>query len=245
MRVAVKFVMIFTTTLITEPALANYVYRAPPIRRAPAPVFHARPIMGRPVMGHPVGHPVIVGSHRLIQGPHHQSVHHGMHGHFHHGLWISNPNDPPYVGDDYDDSGDAQDTNTSASSSDPVSSAGISNPNSTGSYYGAAAAAAYSDGDGNGHAAGGTATGGSQSEADAFAIQICENHGGGGNCAIVGRFRNGTCGYLSIGALGNDQFPIGHFSSWGYGTTSQVAFAQCAKNLVGCGTPAGSCSTSR
>jgi hypothetical protein len=223
------------TTALTVPAHARYVYRAPPIHRAP--VYHPRPIMG-----HPVGRPIMGhrgGGRRPIQGPHHHNIHHGMHGHFHHGHWIANPNDPPYAGDDYD-SGDAQ--NTSASSSDPVSSPSA---NSTGSFYGAAAAAAYSDGAGNGLASGGTATGGNQAEADALALQTCENHGGGGYCAIVGRFRNGTCGYVSVGSLGNDQLPIGHFSSWGYGTTPQVAFAQCAKNLVGCQQPFGSCSTSR
>jgi hypothetical protein len=224
-------------SLLAVPARANQavpafrapVYRARPVYRAPV-VSHpvvSRPVVGHPVVGRPIvgGHPV-VGQH-LIQGPHRHDVHHGMHGHFDHGHWIINPDDPPYVGDDYDNSGDDQ------SNSNAVSNPGANN-------YGAAAAAAYTDSDGNGFAASGVATAADPHTADSLAIQLCENQGGGGNCTVVGRFRSG-CGYVSVGALGNDQLPIGNFSAWGYGATPQVAFAQCAQRLVGCKTPAGAC----
>jgi hypothetical protein len=214
-----------TIALVAVPAHARDVapvYRARPVYRAPVV---SRPVVSRPVVSRPVvgGHPVV--GHHLIQGPHRHDIHHGMHGHFDHGLWVANPDDPPYVGDDYDNSGDDQ-----------------GNPNAVpnGGPYGAAAAAAYTDPDGNGVAASGVATAADPHTADARAIQICENYGGGGNCAVVGRFRSG-CGYVSVGALGNDQLPIGNFSAWGYGATPEVAFAQCAQRLVGCKPAAGAC----
>ena len=205
------------------------VYRARPVVRAPVvsrPIA-SRPVVSRPVVSRPIvgSHPVV--GHHLIQGPHRHDVHHGMHGHFDHGRWIDNPDDPPYVGDDYDNSGNDQGNPNAVSNSGPGN-------------YGAAAAAAYTDPDGNGVAASGVATAADPGTADSRAIQICENYGGGGNCAVVGRFRSG-CGYVSVGALGNDQLPISNFSAWGYGPTPEVAFAQCAQRLVGCKTPSGAC----
>jgi hypothetical protein len=219
----------FSTALVTVPGHANYVtpvYRARPVYRPPVV---SRPVVRRPTV---VGRPVI--GHHLPQGQHRHNIHHGMHGHFHNGLWIANPNDPPYVGDDNDNSGDDQGNPNAASSP-----GGANN-----GPYGAAAVAMFTNANGDGAATGGVGTAGDPNTAASRAIRLCESQGGGGNCVVVSRFRGG-CGYLSIGGLSSDQFVNAGRSYWGFAATPQEAFAQCAQHMVGCGQPFGACTPSR
>ena len=113
-------------------------------------------------------------------------------------------------------------------------------PRHSDASYGAAAVATFTNANGDGAATGGVGTAGDPNTADQRAIQLCESQGGGGNCAVVGRFHSG-CGYLSVGGLSNDQFVNAGHSYWGFGATPQAAFAQCAQHMVGCGQAFGAC----
>jgi hypothetical protein len=113
-------------------------------------------------------------------------------------------------------------------------------PRHNGASYGAAAVATFTNANGDGAATGGVGTAGDPNTAGSRAIQLCESQGGGGNCAVVGRFHSG-CGYLSVGGLSNDQFVNAGHSYWGFGATPQAALAQCAQHMVGCSQPFGAC----
>jgi hypothetical protein len=113
-------------------------------------------------------------------------------------------------------------------------------PRHDGASYGAAAVATFTNTNGDGAATGGVGIAGDPKTADQRAMQLCEGQGGGGNCAVVGRFRSG-CGYLSVGGLSNDQFINAGRAYWGFGATPEAAFAQCAQHMVGCGQAFGAC----
>lgn len=113
-------------------------------------------------------------------------------------------------------------------------------PGRASASYGAAAVATFTNANGDGAATGGVGTAGDPATADSRAIQLCESQGGEGRCTVVGRFRSG-CGYLSVGGLSSDQFVNAGHAYWGFGATPQIAFAQCARQMVGCGQAFGAC----
>jgi WD40 repeat protein len=72
----------------------------------------------------------------------------------------------------------------------------------------------------------------SQDAADAQAMEECSTRVR--NCHVVGRFRNGGCGYISTTASGG--------TCYGYGPTPETAKSECeSRGCGGCRTPIGGC----
>jgi hypothetical protein len=99
--------------------------------------------------------------------------------------------------------------------------------------YGALASGFWKDEDGRMHAASGASwNSSSPGRADVGALEACSRMGR--NCKVVRYFKNGGCGYISVGS--NE-----HASRTGVGVTAERAFSACAQDGFVCKPALGGC----
>jgi hypothetical protein len=99
--------------------------------------------------------------------------------------------------------------------------------------YGALASGFWKDENGTLHvASGATWNSNSPRRADVGALEACSREGR--NCKIARIFKNGGCGYISVGH--NE-----HATRTGTGVTAEKAFAACAQDGFICKEPQGGC----
>lgn len=103
-----------------------------------------------------------------------------------------------------------------------------------GACYGAIAAAQWNDSSGSAYVATGVSLNLSSADlAASSAVSQCQGYGGQ-NCAVVGTFANGGCGYVSTGTNATG-------ARWGIGATPDEALSQCQTGGYTCKQPIGGC----